>query len=423
MKRLKHILLLTGMCFHILNCGSGVETNGSDNPPPDDIVQLNAFSLGSEYPADMVIPDIEGMRNTAFIGTDGLALGVLAVNLDTLKISSEFQGLDATPNNLASVLSYARDVEILSPDLALFLGGTGIVSFNPTSGEVYQALAFDQEILLQDPIELSRTVNGEDTISGNFLPSFADHVAVVGDKVFISMSNRFSDEEFKSYFVQGMVKVFELQNNQLVPSDPSYQLLPGFNPTGLTVYQNKLYVTLTGATEFAGVGQVPLTDSKIIKINPENLSIEGEINLGKVAASYSSLAITDQGRAFIGSAAFSEVYEIDLNSLEVIHGEDKPLMVSEITDDYIVDQEIHPDGDRLFVSSFNNNFVRAFDLSDPNQALEETIWNFDLEANPGLTGAGAIAFRLGKVGVDFIGHDLMVLTGNPGTLSTALTLF
>lgn len=424
MKTWKYALVLSGMCVSFLACGGGVETNEDGNPtPPSDYIKLNAFSLGSEYPADIVIPNLPSMSRTAFIATDGLALGVVPIDLETLQVSTIFEGLDATPNEIASVLSYARDLEILSPDLALFLGGTGMVSFNPSSGEVHQTLAFDQEIQLDDPIELSRMVDGQDTVSGSFLPSSADHVAIIGDQVFVTMSNLFFDIEFKTYYVQGMLLSFDLQNGQLSPANPSYKILPGFNSTGLTVYQNQLFVTLTGATEFTGDGQVPLTDSKIVKINPNDLNIEGEINLGKVAATYSSLAITAQGRAFIGSAAFSEVYEVDLNQMQVIRGETNPLVLSDKAGDYITDQEIHPTGDRLFVASFNNNFVRAFDLSDPNYPLEETIWNFDLEANPGLTGAGPMAFRPGTQGVDFTGHDLMVLTANPGTLSTALTVF
>lgn len=427
MKVLKSVLrnlVIFGTCWQMFACGGGVETeNNNDQNPPSDIVQLNAFALGVEYPVDMIIPDVESMRHTAFIATDGLALGVLPVDLDTMSLSENFETFDATPNNIASVLSYASDLEILSPELGFLLGGTGLASFNPTTGQHKQSLSFDQEIQLNDPVQLSRPIQGQNTILGNFLPNFASHVAIVENQVFVTMSNRFADEEFKSYFVQGMLLVFNLQNGQLIPSNPYYIILPGFNASGLTVYQNSLYVTLTGATEFAEGGQVPLTDSKIVKINPQTLTVEEEINLGKVAASYSSLAISDSGKAFIGSAAYSEVYEFDLISGQVLRGEVNPIVISDKEIDYIVDQKIHPSGNRLFVSSYNNNYVRAVDLGNTQRPVEKTIWDFDMEVNPGLTGAGAMAFRLGEAGVDYIGHDLMVLTGNPGTLSTALTNF
>src|SRR6185369_17470139 len=107
----------------------------------------------------------------------------------------------------------------------------------------------------------------------------------------------------------------------LTPASTPFIVLNGFDATGLTVANGKLIATSTGDNELVSGNSVPETASILDEIDPNSLSITRSLNLGLVAANFQPLAVTEDGKSgFIGSSAFSEVYEIDLQNFGVLRG-------------------------------------------------------------------------------------------------------
>lgn len=411
----------------LIACGSGIDTHNAETFT-DAEVKLNLFSLGSDYPSDLVIPDIEGMRSTAFIASGNLS--VVPVDLDTLQISTEFPVFSPSAEIAAVLGGYQRKVLVVSPTQALFLGVGGLIDFNPKTGEVYQSIDLTAEINPGE-LALSKEVDGQTTHSGAFNPSSADSIAVIGSRVFVSMSNLSLDY---THYIQGLLLVFDLNEQApfLTPAGEGFVVMKDmqngalFNPTALSIVQNQLIVTVTGASDSEFVDNVlkltPTTNSALVKIDPQTLQITQSLNLGLIAANSSPLAVTGNGQsAFFGSNVYSRLYEVDLKNFSVLRGKDNPIILSDLDIDYISDQKIPSGEDILFVSSFNQDAVLAVDLQDPERQVLDRKLNFHLDPNPGLSGPGPMAFRYGEAGKDFNGPDLWVLTSSPGTLSGAVT--
>lgn len=443
MKRLAtHTLLLLALAGFGAACGSGNVQTGPGNPNPGgsdgDLTTaesfaaatavLNAFSIGADFPPDFVIPDVAGMESTGFLVSFSPA-GVVPIDLSSnpLKVSTQFATLDASTIPEAA---FPNHVEIISPTQAFLLAGSGVVYFNPTTGVVFQSLDLTNPVNLTEALDYSRpgdcdfdTVDENAVGPGPFSPSFAADLAVLGDRLFVSMSNACFDASFSSFYVQGLVLVFDINDGApfLTPAATPYLALSGFNATGLTVANGKLIATSTGDTELVGSNTTPETASILDEIDPGTLEITRSLNLGLVAANFQPLAVTEDGSSgFLGSSAFSEVYEIDLPGFTAKRGAANPIAITANPNDFITDQEIAFGGEILFVSSFNRSAVNAVDLTTASRDVVGHALDFEFP-EPGVTGAGPMAVRPGEPGADFTGPDLFVLTSSPGTISTATT--
>lgn len=444
MKRLAtQTLMLLAFAGFGAACGSGNVQTGSGNPNNNPggsgdqttaesfanaTTTLNAFSIGADFPPDFVIPDVAGMESTGFLVSFTPA-GVIPIDLNAnpLKVSDKFATLDASGIPEAA---FPNHVEVISPTQAFLLASSGVVYFNPTSGAVFQSLNLANSINLTETLDYSRSGNcdfvGGDENSvgpGPFSPSFAADLAVLNGKLFVSMSNACFDASFSSFYIQGLVLAFNINNSPpfLTPAAKPYIALNGFNATGLTVANGKLIATSTGDTELAGSVTTPETPSMLDEIDPDSLNITRSLNLGLVAANFQAMAVTEDGSSgFLGSSAFSEVYEINLQNLTAKRGASNPIEISSNDNDFITDQEIAFGGEILFVSSFNRSAVNAVDLTTDSRDVVGNSLDFEFP-EPGVTGAGPMALRPGEPGSDFTGADLFVLTSSPGTISTATT--
>jgi len=440
MKRLTiHAMLCAAFAGLLTACGSSsVQTGNGNNNNSNPVgsqstaasfasasVNLNAFSLGGDFPPDIQIPDVTGMESTAFVVSFSPA-GVIPIDLNSnpLKVSSQFATVSAG-------IAFPNHVDVVSPTQAFLLGGSAVAYYNPTSGVVFQTLNLTNSINLTQTLNYSRagdcngdSVNESSVGPGPFSPSFGGDLAVIGKRLFVSMSNACFDTSFSSFYIQGLVLVFDINDSPpyLTAATKPYIVLSGFNATGLTVANGKLIATSTGDTELVSGNTIPETDSILDEIDPNTLTITRSLDLGKVAANFQPLAVTEDGSSgFIGSSAFSEVYEINLGTFTALHGESNPLSVSGVSNDYITDQAIAFGGDLLFVSSFNRSAVNAIDLTSDGRAVLSKTLDFSFSTSPGVTGAGPMALRPGQPAKDFNGPDLYVLTSSPGTISSATT--
>jgi hypothetical protein len=390
-------------------------------------VTLNAFSLGEKFPPDVEIPNIDGMKNTAFVVLDGpTAKGVVPVDLGTFQFSGDFNGLDVEEEGIPGVAN-SRRIDILSPTRALFLAVDVLVLFNPITGDVLQSVPLDETVTLADPLGFSgaNPCEGDATSvgPGDFSPHGAEDMEVFEDLIFVTLNNA-CFTGFPSVYGQGFALVFDLGTgpNFLTPHDPAYVILDeGYNSTALTKLSDSLIVTLSGVDgDFDGTAEQP---SHLVELNPNTLASTRSLNLGLVGADFSPLAVTsDETHGYVGSFLFSQVYEIDLETFTATRGISDPIIVFDSSTDFISDQKLSGGEELLFVSSFNNSGVKAVDLTSPDLSVLPRILDFLIEPNAfGITGAGPMAVRPGQPTVDFIGPDLIVLTSDPGTVSTAQT--
>lgn len=442
MKRLASPIAIFLALATLVACGSGnVQTdpgNGNNNTSTGDqttptsfataSVGLQAFNIGSDFPPDFQIPDVAGMNSTGFL-VNFTPAGVIPIDLDSnpLKVSSKFKTIDLSSTPEASFPNHAL---IVSSTQAFMLGGSGVVYFNPTTGVVFGTANLSAPINLTASLDYSRdgdcnfdSVNESSTGTGPFSPSFAADLKVLGNRLFVSMSNGCFDTA-GSLYVQGLVLVYDINNSPpfLTPASKPFIVLNGFDASGLTVANGKLIATSTGDNELVSGNSQPETASVLDEIDPNTLTITRSLNLGLVAANFQPLAVTEDGKSgFIGSSAFSEVYEIDLQNFVALRGSANPIEITGDTHDFITDQEIAFGGEVLFVSSFNRSAVNGVDLTNSSRNVLSKTLDFAIPSNPGVTGAGPMAIRPGQPGTDFSGADLFVLTSSPGTISAATT--
>ncbi len=424
-------------------CGSGtIDTSGGNNNGGNGsgtlttsesfalaTNALNAFALGGDFPPEIVIPKASGMQSTAFIASFSPA-GVIPVDLNSspLQVSQQFATIDVSTVPEAA---FPNHVRVISTTSAFLLGGSGMIYYNPTSGAIFDKVSLTTPINLTEALPLSGACDYDfDTVAetevgpGPFSPNFAADLQILGNRAFVSMGSSCFDAGFNSFYVQGLVLVYDINNQPpfLTPASTPYIVLSGFNATGLTVAGGKLIATSTGDTALGGAASTPETPSFLDEIDPQTLAVTRTLDMGEVGLNFQPLAVSaDAKRGFIGSSAFSELYEIDLQNFTALRGESNPIQITDEAADFISDQEIAEGGEILFVSSFNRSAVNAIDLTSSERTVLPTSLDFAFPDNPGITGAGPIAIRPGVPGLDFTGPDLFVLTASPGTVSTATT--
>ncbi len=430
----RNLLALSALAsFYFMGAcgGSGVVTNPGEELPSAPVfgeVVPQAFNIGSS-PVDIDIVDKPGLENIAFITTSSTAGVVLALDLNSnpIGLSSTVVGLPSLPVN--SDLGYVNNLEVIDASHALLLTsnfptGGKIVFFNPTTGTVYTLLDLAGSVSLTSPLQKRNTDGSSSVVSGSFNPSFPASIAVVGSRVAVSFSNLFYELEGVSA-VQGIVRFFDIQNNNLIPT--FYTATSGFNTTGITVLKNdKLLVTDSGILEFTDNNQIPITDAFVNIINPLSGALEKNLNIGHSAPAYRQWAVTfDGSRGFIGSASGGFVIEIGLDeNLSLIHGLNNPLVVtsSSLDTDYVDDVVLSREGTGLYVASFNTNSVYTFDLTQTPPVLSGNPINLSMNTDPQVrSGAGPMALRPGTPGVNFNGFDFYILTATPGTIAAVKT--
>ncbi|MFP6628452.1 MAG: hypothetical protein VCC67_05385 [Myxococcota bacterium] len=177
---------------------------------------------------------------------------------------------------------------------------------------------------------------------GTFPASFTSAAAVVGNRLFVAMSNLGVDAgQADSQFLPGVVVVYDFDSSvdpiavgpTLDTADGrSYLVTSGFNPTGLTGFaaggRDFLLVSHTGAigiraddpnTDALESGAVAITDGLIDVIDVEALELVATIPLLGANPAFDGLAIDPTGRvALFGDVNARRLYGIDLDVLASI---------------------------------------------------------------------------------------------------------
>lgn len=379
----------------------------------DESVVAPSFALSSDFPSDIVIPDIDGMRSTAFVVSTSMPAAVIAIDIDKrpMELSDSFKGLLSPANS-----GIPSKLLISSADEAFLATSSSLIYFNPTTGYVYYLTS------LADPVEIGSGYNNSDgsEAAGVIEPSYPCGIARIGDRIFVSTAN-YIRTEAPAVAAPGTVLAFDVSGTLITRE--GHIVTSAYNPTGLASGNGELIVTNSGVLSIVDAMSVPETESAIDIVDPDELKVISSISLGMAGASFHPVAVTYDGSlGFIGSHAYGNVYEIDLINKQVLRGIDNPIVIADGSD-YITDMDLAVDNSYLFAASFEQSSVFPIDLTDiANPAIGNPfVVGYPAGAtseNPSgaNTGAGPVAVRPGTRGVDYEGEDLFILTGYPGTL-------
>lgn len=372
-----------------------------------------SFALAGDFPSDIVIPNIEGMKSIAFIVSTSSPAGVLAVDIDAnpMVLSSEFAGLRSPDGS-----GIPAKLAIQNADRAFMLTSNSVVCFSPKSGDVLSTTA----VLRDVNVGAGRANSDGSSSPSTIATSYPSSIALLGDTLFVSTSN-YIRTEAPALAAPGTVLVFEI-GAECAMNFLNAIVTTGYNPTGLAIRNDEeLIVTNSGVLSIVDATAVPETDSSVDIVDVNSLNVIANINLGLVSASFHAMAITSDGtRGFVGSSAYGEVYELDLANRKLLRGPTDPIVVSE-TSDLITDVKLSVDDTYIFAASFEQSAVYPFSVANNFEKKTAHVVGFpsgvtDQNPSGANTGAGALAVRPGTRGVDYQGADLFILTGYPGAL-------
>lgn len=431
MNKLKMMLSIMAVLALLACGGSGITTNDESESQTnlDEAIVSDCGSgsaalivcdyilnLGQEFPADLDIPDLEGMRSTLFVTLANPPMVIpVEISESGFKISTQFKGLQPSGQNLGTGINSV----FISSSQAFLMTDHRLLYFNPSTGALYQNFNLIDAISLNKPLPIDdpNEVIADDAVTGSFQPSFAADLLIHDGKIYVSFANLFF-KNGKSYRVKGLVRIYELGSNGIVKSNPEYFEASGFNTTGLTLLQNDLLiVTNSGNMQVQAGGGVPSTDSVLDLFDLQSLNREDSLSLGRVGLNFRSLAVDEtENFAYVGSFSNGVIYQIDLTDFEL--GQSFQVTTDELGSDFLTELLIQKND--LLVASFNSALLNQIDLDSSTLNLLNHI-DFSIEANPGVTGLGPMVLRPGDAGVDFSGPDLFLVQGIPGILRAVKT--
>lgn len=410
----KYILSILGVAAICIFAGCSSSSLVTSTPDASSESSARTFSLASDFPADLAIPDIDGMRSTAFVVSTSDPAAVIAVDIDAnpMVISQIFSGL-----SVPSGSGIPARLLITATDQAYLLTSLAVISFDPQSG------AIKDQMNVVAPIDIGAGYTNSDgsAADATITPAYPGGIAIAGGKLFISSAN-YIRTDTPALAAPGTVQAFDVDTNGGL-TRAGFFVTSSFNPTGLAVRNNsELVVINSGVIDIVDARGEPQTNAAIDIVDSDSYAIKKTIVVGLAALSPYGMAVTlDGSRGFVASAAFGELYEIDLINRQVLRGLDDPIVATGGAD-YMSAVALSMDDSFLFASSFEQSSVVPVDLSaaDPvaGTAFPVGFPAGVTDENPSgaNTGAGPLAVRPGSRGVDYEGEDLFVLTGYPGQL-------
>ncbi len=393
-----------------------LNTNCTTDKPCKVTVTKNAFLMGSDFPADIVIPDISGIADTAFVVTTSSPAGVIPIDLGTnpFSLSDKFAAFNAPAGT-----GYPSSLFIRDASRAFLLTSSHIIDFNPTSGSVNATQTVNFKIGLPQPLKDS---TGK-TVS-ELVPAYPSSIVYADSKLYVTTSN-YINPLTPASAAPGTVLVFNVSDAAPFVSPRTYIITTDYIPSGLTTLSDgNIAVTNSGISDLVNSHAEPKTNSSIDIVSTQTNKVVQNISIGKVGLSFQELAVTNDGkRGFIGSISYGEVYEVDFTSGTAVRTHANPVTISgnSLGSDYLTAQGLSPDDKYLFVASFEKSAIYPIDISvDPPKALpghfteEPFIIGFPAgvtQDNPSgaNTGAGPFVVRSSY-------PDIIATTGYPGTI-------
>jgi hypothetical protein len=408
------IIIMVAIMVAVLCTGCMSSSLVTNTPDASASGGYRVFALASDFPADIAIPDIAGMRGAAFVVSTTDPSAVIAINIDAdpMVVSGTFAGLSVPAGS-----GIPARLIITAIDQGFLLTSLAVISFNPESGAVYDQASVVAELDIGDGLQNSNGTAAESTLE----PRYPGGIALVGARLFVSSAN-YIHTSTPAVAAPGTVQAFDVAANGSL-TRTGHVITSGYNPTGLANRNDsELIAVNSGVIDIVDAAGAPQTDASIDMIDPNGLTVKATIPAGLAALSPYGMAITlDGSRGFVGSAAYGEVYEVDLINRRMLRGTNNPIVVTDGSD-YISAVALSMNDSDLFATSFEESSAIPIDLAQTPYALGGPfVVGFPAgvtDENPtgANTGAGPLAVRPGSRGIDYEGEDLFVLTGFPGTL-------
>lgn len=378
--------------------------------------------IGSAFPPDIVIPS----NDRAWIVTSSPPAGLLRFDLDEEgTFPSRFFPFPPEGSGIADGIAPAGE-DLL---LVTMSGHDALLLFDASRG------VFTATLDLEAPIEISPPApDSEGRLVSELEPSFTAGAAFVDGFLYVVTSNlvRTGTDPAAN---PGTVLIFETKREgngwRFVPASPPAVVTSGFNPTEITPLSAEfLLVTNTGLLAIEGGESVALSPGSVDLLSTRQRRIVANFPLGMGAPGFQPIAITPDRRfGFLASAAYREVYQIDLSVIPddfegeggvrslaegVVADHTHPIRIGGGGKGFLPQIAIEPGGRIAFVTDFEGGTLHPLDVgSIPARPFPQAIRITDPVPAAGEIGPGPLAFRPGIPPRDFTGPDLFVLTGFP----------
>lgn len=279
---------------------------------------------------------------------------------------------------------------------------------NLTSGAVEQTLAGPGPITLDAPFILTEPfdVDGdgaEETEVSRFTPSHPQPVAVVQGRLLVAYASILRVDRGAAGGQVALPAVVASYDLHDLSAAPVIRALHVLNPQELRA-DGRGGALLTCSGLFRIDGLTPVTPGAVLRLDPTTLATLGEIPLPEFLPTTS---IEAAGRVWVGSLAAARVLAFEWSWTQErarvdVEGEgvDSIFRLFELP------------GGLLGVPSFNTDRLHVLDPR--TGALNPAPFFAPLQIGPGGTifsGLQIVARRPGRAGVDFVGPDLMALSG------------
>lgn len=411
---------------HIFFCAACGQSGLLYTTPHDADLSLDAsvgrFALGGDFPANLIVSNVSGLEHVALVVSTESPAGLVALDVagTTLSLAAHVRGCivpdgDGIP---------AGPLAVVSADRVLFATSSHLIDCNPLTGEIRAALAFADDVALGDNFALSTPydVNGDGVSEfyvNHVTPQYPGGMARDGATLYVSFAN-YVVPTGDVVAAPGTIVRYDILNAapflrraSTLPIVSSY-----YNPTGLTMLANgTLLVVETGVNTIAHDATVPLTQSAIEVINPQTLERRTS-PLGAVALSFQSLALTaDASRAFIGSAAYGEMYVLNLTTMQWERDHATPIRISNGSD-FITSSVMTSDTHVLWSGSFTTSQIVPIDLQSADYALFPSSFPHALRVGfpAGVTAENPTGANTGVSAMARDGNVLLVATAHPGEI-------
>lgn len=374
---------------------------------------LNAFAAlrNAGSASDLVISPLAGLRDRAFVVEDKgsvrvLALGAGAPTLDRV--------INLEPAALPSGTALG-DLQIVDAQTGVVTasGNDAVYLFNPSSGQAVTKVDVDA-FAVTWPAGTLNSVGANIGATPRVISYTASAVVTSGRLIFCS-SNLDASFNYDPGTVVALPYNATTRTASTAAATASVIQTTRFNPSALTLVQTQqgpvLLVTNTGPF---GAGP-----ASIDVIDPVAFRLVGQIGLGARNPGGPIAVSPDGRRGYVGSAATSEVYVLDL---ENIGGALTSTTVADLssrfrggvnlpkgTSAYISSVELSHTGNYLYAVDYNQSLVWVVDLANPGIAAKAV--GFRRTDTSGFSNsASKLAVRPGVPGTEFNGPSVFLVT-------------
>ncbi len=410
------------------NPGGGVSALSSATTAVNATASLGVYAGFREHDSlsDLVIPDVAGLRDRAFLVEEDGVVRVLSLAGATPTLDRAIQ----VDTALFAAGGAAGGLTIQDERTALLTssgsGHESVFVFDPSTatGPAQVSKVALSSLTVTWPAGTQDSAGND--VGGQALPiNYTAGAAIAGGSLFVASSN--FDASFNN--TPGTVIAYAWDaNTRTVSGQPAVIRTTDFNPTALTrvvTSAGELLLVTNSGTFGGGTSSVDVIDAATRRHVVT-------IPLGQRSATGQVIVSPDQRRGYLGSQSAAEVYVLDLEALsDEVQNQtttSRPgrflggwTLPASGAFGYVSSVALSHTGDYLYAVNFNASELFVLDLEQPGLATR--VAGFARTGVPsnfeGL--ASLVAVRPGTPGASFQGPSVFVATINLAAVDQTLT--